>query len=83
MASIGLKNCFVSEITIAELRYGVECSPLELIQEKRDRLTNLLSRLQVIPFAVAIDLYASEKARLRVNGEIIPDFDILIGGYRC
>ena len=79
IASIGLENCFVSEITIAELSYGVECSPPELIQQKRLRLSNLLTRLQVIPFAVAIELYAQEKARLRANGEIISDFDILIG----
>lgn len=43
------------------------------------RLNNLLSRLQVLPFATAIDMYAREKARLRRNGEIIPDFDLLIG----
>lgn len=77
--AVGLENCFISEVTVAELRFGVECSSVDLIQEKRLRLNNLLSRLQVIPFATAIDVYASEKARLRNNGEIIPDFDLLIG----
>ena len=76
---IGLEKCFVSEVTVAELRFGVECSPIELIEEKRSRLENLLVRLQTIPFAIAIDTYAREKARLRRAGEIIPDFDLLIG----
>ena len=76
---IGLEKCFVSEVTVAELRFGVECSPSELIEEKRSRLENLLARLQTIPFAIAINTYASEKARLRRAGEIIPDFDLLIG----
>ena len=75
---IGLEKCFVSEVTVAELRFGVECSPSELIEEKRSRLENLLARLQTIPFAIAINTYASEKARLRRAGEIIPDFDLLI-----
>ena len=79
IAEIGLVNCFVSEVTVAELSFGVECSPPELLAEKRVRLKNLLSRLQVVPFSVAIDLYAREKARLRTNGEIISDFDLLIG----
>lgn len=76
---VGLENCFISEVTVAELHFGVECSSEDLIQEKRLRLDNLLTRLQIIPFATAIDVYAREKARLRSNGEIIPDFDLLIG----
>lgn len=75
----GAENCFVSEVTVAELRFGVECSVPEVIEEKRKRLEDLLTNLQVIPFSVAIDFYAKEKARLRVAGELIPDFDILIG----
>ena len=72
-------NCFVSEVSVAELRFGVECSETALLDEKRKRLTTFLSYLQIIPFSVAIDTYASEKARLRAAGEIIADFDLLIG----
>ena len=79
IAEVGLHNCYVSEVTVAELRFGVECSPPELLHEKRLRLENLLSRLQILPFSVALERYAQEKARLRKNGEIIPDFDLLIG----
>lgn len=76
---VGPFNCFVSEVSVAELRFGVECSMPELLEEKRARLASFLAFLQIIPFSVAIDRYASEKARLRALGESIPDFDLLIG----
>ncbi len=79
ITEVGADNCFVSEVSVAELRFGVECSEPALLDEKRKRLTTFLTYLQIVPFSVAIDLYASEKARLRTAGEIIPDFDLLIG----
>lgn len=79
IAEVGEDNCFVSDVTVAELRFGVECSEPALIEQKRKRLADILIWLQVIPFAVAIELYAKEKARLRSAGEMIPDFDLLIG----
>lgn len=75
----GITNCFISDITVAELYFGVECSETEIIQEKRSRLNSFLENIQIIPFSTAIELYAKEKARLTKLGEIIPDFDILIG----
>ena len=42
-------------------------------------METFVSHLQIIPFIVAIDLFAKEKARLRSAGEMISDFDILIG----
>jgi tRNA(fMet)-specific endonuclease VapC len=66
-------------VTVAELRFGVECSPPEVLEEKRRRLKTFLSHLQIVPFSVAIDLFAKEKARLCSVGEMISDFDILIG----
>lgn len=72
IAEVGEGNCFVSDVTVAELRFGVECSEPALIEQKRKRLADILAYLQVIPFAVAIELYAKEKARLRSTGEIIP-----------
>ncbi len=79
VSEVGAVNCFISEVTVAELRFGVECSEMEIIEEKRNRLANFLVYLQVIPIKSAIELYAIEKARLRRTGEIIPDFDLLIG----
>lgn len=77
--SVGIHNCFISEITIAELKFGVACSGLPMLQEKQNRLNTYLQHLQILPISSAIDLFATEKARLRQIGEIIPDFDILIG----
>lgn len=75
----GAANCFVSEVSVAELRFGVECSMPELLEEKRARLASFLAFLQIVPFSVAIDRYATEKARLKASGELVPDFDLLIG----
>jgi tRNA(fMet)-specific endonuclease VapC len=71
------QNCFISEITLAELKFGVENS------EKREKnlkaLENFLSGVTVIPIYHALDLYAKEKSRLRKLGTAIDDFDLLIG----
>lgn len=75
----GAENCFISEVTVAELWCGVESSPPEVLEEKRQRLEFFLLHIQIIPFSAAIDVYAKEKVRLRTAGEIIPDFDLLIG----
>lgn len=73
----GFENCFISEITLAELKYGVENS--ERIEKNRKVLEGFVSGLQVIPIFHSLDLYASEKARLRKKGRTVDDFDLLIG----
>ena len=71
------ENCFISEITLAELKVGVEKS---LNPEKnRKVLNNFLTGVQVLPIFHALDLYAKEKARLQKLGTPIDDFDLLIG----
>lgn len=75
--SAGLEKCFISEITLAELKYGVENS--ERIEKNRKVLEDFVSGLQVIPIFHSLDLYASEKARLRKMGRTVDDFDLLIG----
>jgi tRNA(fMet)-specific endonuclease VapC len=76
---VGIKNCAISDVTVAELYFGVECSNSDVIEEKRASLSLFLERIQIIPFSTAIEVYAKEKSRLTKVGEIIPDFDILIG----
>lgn len=70
-------NCFISEITLAELKFGIENS------EKKDKnqkaLDNFLKGIKIIPIFHSLDLYAKEKARLRKAGTPIDDFDLLIG----
>ena len=75
--SIQKENRFISEITLAELKFGVHNS--ESPTKNHDALADFLTGVQILPIYNALDLYASEKARLRKRGEPIDDFDLLIG----
>ncbi len=70
-------NCFISEITLAELKFGVENSTQ--IEKNQSALDNFLTGVKIIPIFHSLDLYAKEKARLRKAGKIVDDFDLLIG----
>jgi tRNA(fMet)-specific endonuclease VapC len=69
-------NCFISEITLAELKFGVENSVHQAINQKA--LDIFLSEFKILPIFNSIDFFAIEKARLRKLGTPIPDFDLLI-----
>lgn len=74
---IGIGNCFISEITVAELKYGSEHS--ENPSKTRLIVNELISKFEIIPIYSCLDYYAKEKSRLRKLGIIIDDFDLLIG----
>jgi len=74
---VGPENCFISEITLAELKFGVAKSDAKKKNQKA--LENFLSGIQILPIFPALDIYAEEKARLQKAGKIIDDFDLLIG----
>ncbi len=74
---IGFKNCYISEITLAELQYGAECSSRPV--EHKKSIEEFISQLTIIPIFSALNIYAKEKAELRKLGNMIDDFDILIG----
>ena len=74
---IGFENCVVSEITIAELKYGVEKSTHK--KKNRRTIETFQSKFNVIPIFPSLDIYAKEKARLKTKGKILDDFDLLIG----
>lgn len=73
---VGLVNCYVSELTIAELTYGAHFS--SRVQSRLIETTELSNALTVIPISEAIPLFGKEKARLRRAGQLIPDFDLMI-----
>lgn len=73
----GEQNCFISEMTVAELKYGVENS--KNVEEMRKIVEAFTQKFFVIPIYNALDIYAKEKAKLRKQGLMIDDFDILIG----
>ena len=70
-------DCYISEITLAELKFGVENS--ERPDKNRLTLNNFLTGVQILPIFHSLDLFATEKARLRKLGIQIDDFDLLIG----
>lgn len=73
---VGPQNCFISEITLAELLFGVMNS--QHIEKNRAALDLFLTKVKVIPIFNALECYAEEKARLRRLGRPIEDFDLLI-----
>ncbi|MBK6620800.1 MAG: type II toxin-antitoxin system VapC family toxin [Saprospirales bacterium] len=73
----GKENCFISEITLAELKFGVETS--ENPEKHRVMIKDFEREFQILPIFSALDIYAAEKARLKKAGKLIDDFDLLIG----
>jgi tRNA(fMet)-specific endonuclease VapC len=77
IAEVGEQNCFISEITIAELKYGIENS--KTAETMREIVETFISKFPVIPIYSSLNIYARAKAKLRKQGLLIDDFDILIG----
>ena len=74
---IGEENCFISEITVAELKYGIENS--KTVEVMRKIVEAFIPKFPIIPIYNSLDIYAKEKAKLRRQGLLVDDFDILIG----
>lgn len=75
---VGLEKCYISEITVAEFRFGAENSNNPVKSNKAVDL--FLKGLTIIPIFGSIKRYAVEKVRLRKIGKPINDeFDLLIG----
>ena len=74
---ISLEDCAISEITLAELIFGAENSPNP---RKNHKLIDAFSeQVRILPIFNSIPTYAKEKVRLRKQGIMISDFDLLIG----
>jgi tRNA(fMet)-specific endonuclease VapC len=73
----GFENCAVSEITIAELKYGIAKSTKK--EKNLQVLQTFQAKIEVLPIFPTLDIYATEKARLKTKGTILDDFDLLIG----
>jgi tRNA(fMet)-specific endonuclease VapC len=74
----GRENCFISEITVLELRYGAENSDNPANSHKA--VDSFVNGLSIIPIYGSIRRYAKEKVRLKNIGKPNHDeFDLLIG----
>lgn len=77
---VGLDHCSISEITVAELKYGDAYAKLKGGNKyKSQHLDRFLENIDIVPISIAFDFYAKEKARLRLSGRPVQDFDLLIG----
>lgn len=75
---VGLEKCYISEITVAEFRFGAENSNNPVKSNKAVDL--FLKGLTIIPIFGSIKRYAVEKVCLRKIGKPINyEFDLLIG----
>jgi tRNA(fMet)-specific endonuclease VapC len=72
-----LENCFISEITVAELKFGAEKS--QKVVRNRLVVSTFISQMNILPIYSSLDSYAQEKNRLQKQGTPIDEFDLLIG----
>jgi tRNA(fMet)-specific endonuclease VapC len=76
--TVGHTNCFISEITLAELKMGAEKSSNP--SANHQLINRLVDLIQVIPISKVLDTFAKEKIRLEKQGTPMHDnFDLLIG----
>lgn len=73
----GIESCFISEITVAELKFGAENSSNPT--KNHETIDKFLSKFTILPIITSLDIYAKEKTRLRKKGKPLDDFDLLIG----
>ena len=76
---VGWTNCFISEITMLELKMGVELLMQKNGVDRSKQLNSFFADIQILPIHDAISLAAKEKVHLRLAGTPCDDnFDLLI-----
>lgn len=75
--AVGYEHCLISEITLAELLFGVHRSADP--KKNKEKLDILLIDIRILSVRDALEVFAKEKARLFNVGRPLPDFDLLIG----
>lgn len=79
--AIGFDNCFLSEITIAELLFGIAKSDPARQAANRRNVKALREAFegQELLIGPGLEIFAAEKARRRKIGRVVDDFDLLVG----
>lgn len=77
LRKIGWNNCCISEMTVAELLYGAECS--NDVEANRKQVESFCADIKVIPVGAVLNEYARQKSLLRKKGLLIDDMDLFIG----
>jgi tRNA(fMet)-specific endonuclease VapC len=78
---VSLENCYLSEMTLLELIYGVSSSQSLRKAENSAKLKEFenLFKDRILPIRPSFKEFSSQKTRLRKLGTPIGDFDLLIG----
>ena len=74
--AVGADHCFVTEVTIAELFYGAAKSGRP---EQFNDVDYILQSFDLKPLLPSLRLYGENKAILEDKGQMIGEFDLLIG----
>lgn len=77
LLEVGFENCHISEVTYAELLYGVRCS--QHPEENRKALEAFVTGVDILPVREALENFAEIKYHLRKLGKMVEDSDIFIG----
>ena len=74
---IGTKNCYISEITVAELYFGL--AKAEDKKRKLDDIREVQRLFRVIPAYASFKEYGEIRYSLEHTGQRVDQFDLLIG----
>lgn len=75
--AIGNRNCFISDITLAELYFGASNSGQK--ECKMIGVKAIEKYFNIISIQKALEYFGDNKAILKKEGKLIDDFDLLIG----
>lgn len=81
IAAVSFSNCYLSELTIAELLFGVANSAPTRQAANRQAVDELRETFaeRVLLIGPGLEHYAQQKALLRQMGRPVDDMDLLIG----
>lgn len=77
IAKVGQNNCYISEITVAELLFGAVRSANK--EKHLKQIASFIEQFKILPIYNTLVVFADKKAELCAEGRLIDDFDILIG----
>jgi len=81
IAAVGFVNCYLSELTMAELLFGVANStpPWQAANRQAVEELRLTFAERILLIGPSLEHYAQQKAHLRKKGRPVDDMDLLIG----
>ncbi len=82
ISQIDFSQCYISEITVIELKVGVALGKAKAPKGKYvdQHIDSFIDYLTVVPISTSIDFFAEEKVRLQLAGTPVHNnFDLLIG----